>query len=45
MKPALVLVGTGRRQRFPQPALLRPLIEAGIGFEIMETGSACRRPS
>ena len=42
MKPALVLVGTGRRQRFPRPALLRPLIEAGIGFEIMDTGSACR---
>lgn len=42
LSPALVLVGTGVRQRFPQPALLRPLIDAGTGFEIMDTGSACR---
>jgi uncharacterized protein len=42
LKPALVLIGTGQRQRFPAPALLRPLIEAGISPEIMDTGSACR---
>lgn len=42
LSPALVIVGTGSRQRFPKPALLRPLIDAGIGFEIMDTGSACR---
>jgi uncharacterized protein len=42
LSPALVIVGTGRRQRFPKPVLLRPLIDAGIGFEIMDTGSACR---
>jgi uncharacterized protein len=42
LKPALVLIGTGVRQHFPPPALLRPLIEARIGFEIMDTGSACR---
>ena len=38
----IVLIGTGASQRFPEPALLRPLIEAGIGFEVMDTGSACR---
>jgi len=38
----VVLLGTGRRQRFPAPALLRPLIESGRGFEIMDTGAACR---
>ncbi|WP_126444744.1 Mth938-like domain-containing protein [Sulfuricystis multivorans] len=38
----VVLLGTGRRQRFPAPALLRPLIEAGRGFEIMDTAAACR---
>lgn len=38
----IVLIGTGPRQRFPKPSLLRPLIEARIGFEIMDLGSACR---
>jgi uncharacterized protein len=42
LDPALVLIGTGARQRFPKPALLRSLIEAQIGYEIMDTGSACR---
>lgn len=41
-RPALVLLGTGRRQHFPPARLLEPLISAGIGFEIMDTGSACR---
>lgn len=38
----IVLVGTGSRQRFPAPALLRPLIDARIGFEIMDLAAACR---
>ena len=38
----VVLLGTGRRQRFPAPAILRPLIEARIGAEIMDTAAACR---
>jgi uncharacterized protein len=38
----IVLLGTGARQRFPAPATLRPLIDAGIGFEIMDTNAACR---
>lgn len=38
----LTLIGTGEHQRFPSPALLRPLIEAGRGFEIMSTAAACR---
>lgn len=41
-RPAVVLIGTGTRQRFPQPAVLRVLIEAGIGYEVMDNGSACR---
>jgi uncharacterized protein len=36
------LLGTGSRQRFPAPALLRPLIEAGRGIEVMDTAAACR---
>lgn len=38
----VLLLGTGRRQRFPAPALLRPLIEAGRSVEIMDTQAACR---
>ncbi|KAA3651503.1 MAG: hypothetical protein DWQ11_13980 [Proteobacteria bacterium] len=38
----VLLIGTGERQRFPSPALLRPLIDAQIGFEIMDVPAACR---
>lgn len=38
----VLLLGTGRRQCFPAPALLRPLIDSGRGFEIMDTAAACR---
>ncbi|MBI3150020.1 MAG: Mth938-like domain-containing protein [Betaproteobacteria bacterium] len=41
-EPELVVFGTGQHQRFPSPALLRPLIEARIGCEVMDTGAACR---
>lgn len=42
LQPELVLLGTGSRQRFPKPALLRPLIERRIGIETMNTAAACR---
>ncbi|MCC7067207.1 MAG: hypothetical protein IT523_02000 [Burkholderiales bacterium] len=38
----IVLIGTGRRLRFPKPEVLRPLREAQMGYEIMDTGAACR---
>jgi uncharacterized protein len=38
----VLVLGTGARQRFPSPQLLRPLVEAGIGIEIMDTPAACR---
>jgi uncharacterized protein len=38
----VILLGTGLRQRFPSPQALRPLIEAGIAPEVMDTGAACR---
>lgn len=38
----IVLLGTGARQRFPAPALLRPLIERRIGAEVMDSHAACR---
>lgn len=40
--PELVLFGSGSRLRFPRPAWVRPLIEAGIGIETMDTPAACR---
>lgn len=42
LAPELVLLGTGARQRFPAPALLGPLLDARIGFEIMDLQAACR---
>lgn len=38
----VILLGTGMRQRFPARALLRPLLEAGRGIEVMDTPAACR---
>jgi uncharacterized protein len=40
--PELVVFGSGARLRFPPPALLRPLVERGIGVETMDTAAACR---
>ncbi|MBU3606254.1 Mth938-like domain-containing protein [Polynucleobacter sp. MWH-Creno-3A4] len=42
LKPELILLGTGRKQRFPKPELLKALISAKIGFEIMDSQAACR---
>jgi uncharacterized protein len=42
LAPEVLLIGTGARLRFPHPALLKPLIAAGIGFEVMDTAAACR---
>jgi uncharacterized protein len=40
--PDIVIIGTGNTQIFPRPEQLRPLIEAGVGLEIMNTPAACR---
>jgi uncharacterized protein len=40
--PALVIIGTGSKLKFPHPSLLRALIDARIGYEVMDTGAACR---
>ena len=42
LKPELVIFGSGPRIRFAKPALLRPLIDARIGVETMDTPAACR---
>lgn len=41
-KPEIVLLGTGARQRFPHPRLLRALFDARVGIETMDTRAACR---
>ena len=40
--PDLVVLGTGARQRFPDPRLTAPLTRARIGIEVMDTRAACR---
>ena len=42
LAPELVIFGSGARLRFVQPALMRALIEQGIGVETMDTAAACR---
>jgi uncharacterized protein len=40
--PELVLIGTGQRQVFPEAAFGAQFLRSGIGFEVMNTGAACR---
>jgi uncharacterized protein len=40
--PEIVLLGTGRRLRFPPPQLLGAMLGRGIGIECMDTAAACR---
>jgi len=42
LKPELVIIGTGKRAEWPPMSLFKPLINRGIGFEIMDTAAACR---
>ncbi|MDO4904585.1 MAG: Mth938-like domain-containing protein [Lautropia sp.] len=41
-RPEVILLGTGPRLRFPDPALIRPLARVGIGLEAMDFVAACR---
>jgi uncharacterized protein len=38
----IILLGTGQRLRFPHPELMRPLIQAQKGLEVMDLQAACR---
>ena len=42
LAPEIVLLGTGREQHFPLPALSQPLMRQRIGLEVMDTAAACR---
>lgn len=42
LKPAVVILGTGPRQRFPAPAVMAALLTRGIGMEVMDSAAAAR---
>jgi uncharacterized protein len=42
LEPAVVLLGTGPRQRFPAPAVMAALLTRGVGIEVMDSAAAAR---
>ena len=42
LKPEILLLGTGPKQRFPHPRLIRALTDKRIGVEAMDLQAACR---
>ena len=42
LQPALVLLGTGARQRLPSPRLLAAFLARGVGLEAMDNAAAAR---
>lgn len=40
--PEVLVIGTGRKTAFPDPAVLELLSEAHIGFELMDSRAAAR---
>jgi uncharacterized protein len=40
--PEVLLIGTGARQHFLSAALVRPLLKAGVGVEMMDSQAAAR---
>ncbi len=42
LKPELILLGTGKKLRFPATSFMAFFMQQGIGFEVMDTAAACR---
>ena len=42
LEPELVLLGTGARQIFPDASFGAQFLRVRVGFEVMDTGAACR---
>lgn len=42
LNPEIIILGTGQQLYFPAPELIAGIFELGIGFEVMDTGAACR---
>ena len=41
-KPSVVILGTGKTQKFPEIKILRLFAQHQIGLEVMNTSAACR---
>jgi uncharacterized protein len=42
LRPEVVILGTGKRQRFIHPRLIAPLTARHVGVECMDNQAACR---
>lgn len=42
LKPDVVLLGSGARQRFPSQAVLAAFLQRGVGVEVMDNAAAAR---
>jgi uncharacterized protein len=42
LEPELILVGTGSALQFPDSAILKGVIRAGIGIDFMDSRAVCR---
>lgn len=42
LRPEIVIIGTGARQRFPNVQMQAFFMRQGIGIEFMNTAAACR---
>ena len=42
LEPEIIILGTGQQLHFPAPDLIAQIFEHEIGFEVMDTGAACR---
>ncbi len=42
LAPTIVVFGSGSQFRFPAPEILAAFSQARIGFDVMDTGAACR---
>jgi uncharacterized protein len=42
LKPSVVILGTGQRQKFPSPAVMASCLTQGVGIEVMDNAAAAR---
>lgn len=42
LAPEIIIIGTGNQICFLSPELISPMEKLKIGFEVMDTGAACR---
>lgn len=41
-QPEIVILGTGKKQIFPEPEVTFWFLNQGMGFEVMDSAAACR---